>query len=83
MWERKLEALRVAVAGLLYETNSFAPGVSTREKLWRSGWADGDDVFTYGQGIDSIAGAMKVADAEGVILIPTTSEGPASGPTFA
>jgi len=75
--------LRVAVAGLLYETNSFAPGVSTREKLWRSGWADGDEVFTYGQGIDSIAGAMKVADEEGVILIPTTSAGPASGPTFA
>ena len=83
MWERKLKALRVGVAGLLYETNSFAPGVATREKLWRSGWADGDEVFTYGQGIDSIAGAMKVADAEGVILIPTTSEGPASGPTFA
>jgi len=77
------QPLRVAVAGLLYETNTFAPGVSTREKLWRSGWAEGAEVFTYGQGIDSIAGAMKVADAEGVTLIPTTSTGPASGPIFA
>jgi len=44
------QPLRVAVAGLLYETNTFAPGVSTREKLWRSGWAEGAEVFTYGQG---------------------------------
>jgi microcystin degradation protein MlrC len=75
--------LRVAVAGLLHESNSFAPGLATKERLRLSGWADGDEVFTYGLGIDSIAGAMKVAEAEGVILIPTTAAGPSSGSTIA
>ena len=76
-------SLRVAVAGLLWETNSFAPGLATTETLRLSGWADGDSVFTYGQGIDSIAGAMKVAQAHGVTLVPTTATGPASGSTIA
>lgn len=76
-------SLRVAVAGLLWETNSFSPGLATIDTLRSSGWADGDDVFTYGQGIDSIAGAMKVAQAHGVTLIPTTATGPASGSTIA
>jgi microcystin degradation protein MlrC len=80
---KRLGPLRVAVAALMYETNSFAPGVSTSEKLRRSGWADGDEVFTYGRGIDSIAGAMKVAAQEGVTLIPTTAAGPASGSIIA
>lgn len=75
--------LRVAVAGLLWETNSFAPGLATVETLKLSGWVDGDDVLTYGQGIDSIAGALKVAKAQGVTLVPTTAVGPASGSTIA
>lgn len=75
--------LRVAVAALLWETNSFAPGLATVETLQLSGWVDGDDVFSYGQGIDSIAGALKVAQARGVTMIPTTAGGPASGSTFA
>lgn len=76
-------SLRVAVAGLLWETNTFAPGLATVDTLRSSGWADGDDVLTYGQGIDSIAGAMKVAHAHGVTLVPTTATGPASGSTIA
>lgn len=81
--ENAPQQLRVAVAGLLWETNSFAPGVATIETLRLSGWADGEDVFVYGQGIDSIAGAMKVAHAHGVTMIPTTAVGPASGSTIA
>ena len=77
------DPLRVAVAGLLWETNSFAPGVATIATLQLSGWAEGVDVFSYGKGIDSIAGALKVAQAHGVTMIPTTAVGPASGSTIA
>ena len=79
----KPDPLRVAVAALLWETNSFAPGVATIDTLQLSGWAQGADVLTYGQGIDSIAGALKVAHAHGVTTIPTTAVGPASGSTIA
>jgi len=81
--KKRREPLRIAVAGLLYETNSFAPGAATVDTLRLSGWADGEAVFTYGHGIDSIAGAMKVAEQEGVTLIPTTATGPTSGSTIA
>lgn len=74
--------LRIAVGGLLYETNSFAPGEATLDTLRHAAWADGDDVLRYGHGIDSIAGAVAVARSAGVEIVPTTAAGPVSGPAF-
>lgn len=74
--------LRIAVAALIYETNSFTPGETTVEMLRNTAWADGEDLLQYGLGIDSISGAARVAAAEGAILVPTTAAGPVSGATF-
>lgn len=75
--------LRVAVAGLMYETNSFTPGKATLSTIQNAGWVDGRDVLTFGGGIDSISGALLVAEAENIDLVPTTVAGPMSGPTVA
>lgn len=74
--------LRIAVAALDYETNSFAPGAATVETMRAACWIDGEAVLTEGRGIDSIGGAMQVAQQEGVELVPTTGTGFICGPAL-
>ena len=73
--------LRVGVASLVYETNSFCPGVADLEEFTTRSFVEGPDVLTFGHGIDEIAGAAEVAAARGLVLVPTTAAGAASGPT--
>lgn len=63
---------RVAVAGLAFEANSFAPGRTGLDAFETSTFAEGPDVLTVGEGLDSIAGAVEVAEAAGVEVVPTT-----------
>ncbi|NJC72933.1 M81 family metallopeptidase [Planosporangium thailandense] len=74
---------RVAFASLMYETNTFAPGPQGLDAFRASTYADGAEVLTVGQGLDSIAGALAVARANGVDVVPTTAAGAMSGPTVA
>lgn len=70
---------RIAVAGLMFEANSFAPGSTTLADFER-GWATGADVLTVGGGIDSIAGAAQIAASAGATLVPITTASAMSGP---
>lgn len=74
---------RIAIAGLMFEANTFAPGVTDQTAFETSTFAEGDAVLTVGEGLDSIAGAVAVARAAGVEVVPTTSAGAMSGPTIA
>jgi microcystin degradation protein MlrC len=75
-------ALRIAVAGLMFEANSFAPGVTELVDFER-GSAAGAGVLTAGGGIDSIAGAAAVAERAGIEVVPTTAAFALSGPPVA
>lgn len=70
---------RIAIAELMFETNSFAPGVTALTDFERS-FACGADVLRVGGGIDSIAGAVQVAQAAGAVVVPTTLAAAMSGP---
>lgn len=76
-------APRIAIAGLMFEANTFAPGVTGIEAFQSSTYAEGDAVLTAGGGLDSIAGAAATAWAAGAEVVPTTSAGGMSGPTVA
>lgn len=73
--------MRIAVASLVYETNSFAPGRATIDNFRRGAYVEGDDLFSVGGGMDEIAGALEVARGSGMQLIPTTVANALAGPT--
>lgn len=73
---------RIALAGIMFETNSFAPGTTSMDAFSRS-FAEGPELLEVGGGIDSIAGAAQVARTVGARLIPTTLATAMSGPTVA
>lgn len=73
---------RIAVAGLMFEANSFAPG-ATELAVFQRGSASGADVLTSGGGIDEIAGAAEVASRAGFEVVPTTAAWAMSGPPVA
>ncbi|MEE6287862.1 M81 family metallopeptidase [Georgenia sp. MJ173] len=74
---------RIAVAGLMFEANTFAPGATGLAAFEGSTFVEGPAVLTVGGGLDSVAGAVAVAEAAGVTVVPTTSAGAMSGPTVA
>ena len=71
---------RVAVAGLMYEANSFAPGAATLDDFRRRVYVHGPESFMVGAGGDEFAGARRAADREGIELFPTTLTLGAAGP---
>lgn len=75
--------LRVAVASLMYESNSFAPGTTGIEKFRDTAFAEGAAVLTIGEGLDSIAGAAGAAAELGLELVPTTLAIGIGGPVIA
>lgn len=72
---------RVAVAGITYETNSFAPGLTQMDAFERYLLVSGEKVLTAGLGKDEIAGALSVATAEGIELVPVFAADGGCGPT--
>ncbi len=70
---------RVAVAALMFETNSFAPGRTTLADFDR-GTVRGAELFRVGGGLDSVAGAAAVAADAGVELVPLLGSYGLSGP---
>lgn len=75
--------MRVAVASLMYESNSFAPGTTGIETFRSVAFADGAEVLTIGDGLDSIAGAAAEAEELGLELVPTTLAIGIGGPLVA
>ena len=63
--------LRIAVAGILHETNTFAPGV-TDLSHFRDQWTVGLEAFTsrYAGTRTSMGGVIAAAASHGVELIP-------------
>lgn len=76
-------APRIAVAGLMFEANTFAPGLTGLAAFESSTFVEGAAVLTIGDGLDSVAGAVAVAREAGAVVIPTTLAGAMSGPTVA
>lgn len=74
---------RATVAGLTYETNSFAPGITGLDSFERHLFVEGNEVLTSGLGHDEFAGAAAVAVAAGVELVPVFSAGDGCGPNVA
>lgn len=73
---------RVAVAGLQYETNTFAPGDATADLFHAPGWDYGPAVLAGGDGLSCVSGAVALAKESNVELFGTTSTGMRSGPLF-
>lgn len=71
MASRVEQPLRIAVAGVLHETNSFAP-FSTGLDAFAKEWIAGLDAFVarYGGTRTSMGGAIDAASAHGTILVP-------------
>lgn len=76
-------APRIAIAGLMFEANTFAPGRTGIEAFESTTFATGEEVLHVGKGLDSIAGVVAVAREAGAEIVPTTSAGALSGPTLA
>lgn len=77
----ELKGKKVAVAGLTYESNSFAPGLTEIDQFERYLMVEGPGVLTSGLGKDEIAGATKVAHEAGIELVPTFSADGGCGAT--
>jgi microcystin degradation protein MlrC len=75
------KSFRVAVAGITFETNSFAPGLTEMAAFQRYLIVSGEGVLTAGLGKDEIAGALSVAEAEGIELVPVFAADGGCGPT--
>jgi microcystin degradation protein MlrC len=74
---------RVAIASLMYESNTFAPGSTGYERFEQVIFGEGPTVLSIGDGLDSIAGAKRVALEHGVELVPTTIASAIGGPIVA
>lgn len=73
-------APRIAVAGLAFEANTFAPGTTGLADFEASTFVDGATVLTVGGGLDSVAGAVTTAREAGAEVVPTSLAGAMSGP---
>ncbi|MBM3721254.1 MAG: M81 family metallopeptidase [Actinobacteria bacterium] len=76
-----LKGKRVAVAGITFESNSFAPGLTNLDAFERYLFAEGPTVLTAGFGKDEIGGAISVADELGIELVPVFASDGGCGPT--
>ncbi len=72
--------VKVLVASVYHEVNSFAPGVTTLDDFHRLGWSVGPDSLLLGKGQDQMAGAVDVATTEGVEIVPVLFALGGSGP---
>lgn len=77
-----MAGIRVAVASAMFEANTFVPGVTTFSAFEEGIFVEGTEVLTVGGGNDSIAGAIRIAEAYEAELVPTTTTiaNPLSGP---
>lgn len=76
-----LKGKKVAVAGITFESNSFAPGLTNIDAFERYLLAEGPKVLTAGFGKDEIGGAISVANELGIELIPVFVGDGGCGPT--
>jgi len=72
---------KVAVAGITFESNSFAPGLTHMDAFERYLLVEGEDVLTAGFGRDEIGGAVSVANELGIELVPVFAADGGCGPT--
>ena len=77
----QVKGKRVAVAGITFESNSFAPGLTEIDAFERYLIAEGDAVLQAGLGKDEIAGAAVVAKEYGIELVPVFAADGGCGPT--
>lgn len=73
--------IKIAVAGLAREGNTFAGGVGTLDDFRANSLLQGDEILEVGSLNDSLAGAMQVASERGVELVPTFHARSISGPS--
>ncbi|MTA68172.1 MAG: hypothetical protein F2951_06810, partial [Actinobacteria bacterium] len=72
---------KVAVAGITFESNSFAPGLTYMDAFERYLLVEGPEVLTAGFGKDEIGGAVSVAKELGIELVPVFAADGGCGPT--
>ncbi|WP_312886599.1 M81 family metallopeptidase [Paenibacillus foliorum] len=63
--------LRIAVAGIVHETNTFAPGLTELDRF-QSEWSEGVEAFSrrYVGTRTTMGGVLAAAEKEGVLLEP-------------
>lgn len=72
---------KVAVAGITFESNSFAPGLTHMDAFERYLLVEGPEVLTAGFGKDEMGGAVSVANELGIELVPVFAADGGCGPT--
>jgi microcystin degradation protein MlrC len=77
----QVKGKKVAVAGITFESNSFAPGLTQMDAFERYLLVEGEEVLTAGLGMDEIAGAASVARELGIELVPIFAADGGCGPT--
>ena len=72
--------VRIAVAGLAREGNTFAGGAGTLDDFRRHTWCQGDEILSVREQDDSLAGAIEVAEERDVDIVATFHAQSGSGP---
>ena len=77
--------VRILIGGYMHEAHTFVPGVTTLEAMRLAGYvAEGETMLTTAIGDDhEVSGAIEVASAAGVELIPTVHAFGGVGPPIA
>lgn len=64
--------MRIAIGGIIHETNTFCAGLTTLEDFRRVHWAEGEEIIRQHRGVRTdLGGMIAAADRLGVALVPT------------
>src|SRR5688572_8504466 len=64
--------VRIAIGGIIHETNTFCAGLTTLDDFKRIQWAEGAEVIGLHRGVRSdLGGMIAAAERLGVELVPT------------
>ncbi|HYI25397.1 MAG TPA: M81 family metallopeptidase, partial [Thermomicrobiales bacterium] len=74
---------RIAIGGILHETNSFASGLTTLDAFAERVLVRGEDIVSSGSGTDSALGGAIGAAAGRARIVPTVFASAMPGPPVA
>lgn len=64
--------VRIAIGGIIHETNTFCAGLTTLEHFRAIHWGEGEEVIALHRGVRSdLGGMIAEAERQGVELVPT------------
>lgn len=64
--------VRIAIGGIIHETNTFCAGVTTLDDFRRIHWCEGDEIIRVHRGVRTdLGGMIAAAERAGVEIVPT------------